>query len=80
MKQWYESKTVWFNIIAAILGVLPVIGAYIKVISPDAATITDATIVFLAGIGNVILRIYFTDTPIQSGVNNDAKNGTGTPK
>lgn len=55
---WFESKTVWFN------GVLTLIGT---------ATLLQGTFphyaplfVLIGGIGNLILRIWFTSTSIAA--------------
>ena len=66
MKPWYESKTVWFNLITMLLAIFPIVGAFVKVIEPSTAVIIDAVLAMVAGIGNVILRVWFTDVPIET--------------
>jgi hypothetical protein len=57
-KKWWASKTVWFNVITLILGVL---GAVLGVVSTQAWVIGLTAVIAL---GNGVLRIWFTDTPI----------------
>lgn len=66
MKPIYKSKMVWFNVIMLILGAAPIIAAQIKVIKPDWIPVVDGVVMMVTGIGNVILRVYFTDTPIDT--------------
>jgi uncharacterized membrane protein len=57
MKKWYQSKTMWVNIIAAILGIIPIIDNELL----TAIGVLDSTR-YLAVVGvvttilNVILR------------------------
>lgn len=58
MKSIFESKTVWFNVIMTIIGI---------VIAFQGIPALQAWSAFLAGIlavGNVILRVWFTTTAI----------------
>lgn len=64
-KKWYNSKTVWFNVVMTAIGVTTVAATMAKTLAPDAAIAIDAVAVGVAGIGNVILRVWFTDMPIQ---------------
>lgn len=57
-KQWWKSKTVWFNLITLVLGV---VGALLNLIETKAWVLVFTAVMAL---GNGILRIYFTDTPI----------------
>jgi antibiotic biosynthesis monooxygenase (ABM) superfamily enzyme len=65
MKPWYQSKLVWTGVLTTILGIAPLVATYVKLISPGAAMIADATVVLVSGIVTVILRVWFTDTAIQ---------------
>ena len=58
MKSWFQSKTVWFNLLtmAAAIFLLPQIT---HVISPDTALLAQ-------GIVNIILRVWFTSEPIDA--------------
>jgi hypothetical protein len=66
MKVWYKSKTLWFNVIVMLLGIIPIIGTFVKLVQPGAALIIDGALAMVAGIGNLILRVWFTDTPIAT--------------
>lgn len=58
MKKWYQSKTLWFNVITLILGLGSVL---VKIVpAPVGALITTVVI----PLGNIILRIWFTNVPI----------------
>ena len=57
MKKWHQSKTVWFNLImTAVLTAELVGGLY--------PSFGQASIL-LMGLGNLILRVWFTDTVIE---------------
>ena len=58
-KQWYESKTIWFNIIMTISGIAVVITPHI----PEKWT---AFTMSIQGIGNLVLRVWFTSATISS--------------
>jgi pilus assembly protein Flp/PilA len=60
-KQWYQSKIVWVNILATITAMLDAL----KIVNiPPEYLAAGATVVALA---NVVLRIWFTDAPIETG-------------
>jgi len=54
-KRWYASKTLWFNVITIMLGILQVV--------TDVYPIDPALLAMLMGIGNVLLR-FFTTTKL----------------
>jgi hypothetical protein len=58
MKTWWQSKTLWFNIVTLILGVL---GAVLGVVKTELWVIILTAVIAL---GNGVLRIWFTDTGI----------------
>ena len=58
---WYESKIVWLGIITTLLGALEVVRQYIAV-TPLSA---DSVILIVSGILAVILRVWFTSTPVK---------------
>jgi hypothetical protein len=58
MKLWYQSKTLWFNVISLVLGVL---GAIVGLLQTQVAVIVVTGFI---GLGNAVLRIWFTDSPI----------------
>ena len=57
-KPWYESKTVWFNIISIAVSLLGTASGMI----PDGPW--SMTIPLLIALGNGILRIWFTNSGI----------------
>jgi len=58
VKQWWKSKTVWFNVISLALGVL---GAVLGILRDQKAIIAVTAVIAL---GNGVLRIWFTDSAI----------------
>lgn len=68
-KPWQQSKTIWFNVIMTLLLIAPIVGAFVKILEPDQVALIDGILAVLAGVGNVILRVWFTDTPIQTAKN-----------
>jgi hypothetical protein len=66
MKKFYVSKTVWFNIIMTIVMAIPVIAAATKNLDPNMAVLVDSIAALVTGLGNIILRIWFTDTAIDT--------------
>lgn len=60
-KQWYESKTLWFNILTVIAAILAV---------PEITSLIPAEwlkyIVAVNALGNIILRIFSTSIPISN--------------
>lgn len=57
MKHWLNSKTVWFNIILTVIGIAVILDQYIPAQYAAISIITQ-------GIGNLVLRIWFTSQPI----------------
>lgn len=55
MKKWYTSKTVWFNVITGVVGATAL---FAGVINPQVLSV-------ITGVGNVIIRVFFTDAPID---------------
>lgn len=60
MKPWYQSKTIWFNFILTFLEIIAL--AQNMHIGGEHAAVY---LTFIHGIGNVILRIWFTDTKVS---------------
>jgi len=62
-KAWYESKTVWLNVITALLAVAPLFlpgGEFTDLLGEMAVRY----IALGVAVVNVILRVWFTDKPI----------------
>jgi hypothetical protein len=58
VKIWYKSVTLWFNLITLALGVLEL---------AQTVNLIPAQYVFLGtGIGNLILRLFFTKTNLET--------------
>jgi len=57
MKKVYMSKTVWFNVIVTAVLMAQLFGE----LYPDLAGATAG----IMGVGNLILRVWFTDTKIE---------------
>jgi len=66
MKPWYDSKTLWFNVVMTIVLAAPVIAAATEALSPERAVLIDAIAGLVTGLGNIFLRVWFTDTPIDT--------------
>lgn len=64
--KWYTSKIVWAGVVVTVLGILPIINLFVKVIDPTASIIIDATCAMIAGVLTVIWRIWFTNTTIST--------------
>lgn len=60
MKPWYQSKTIWFNIVMTFLDIIAVFET-----SPLVTAEMKASIVLAHSIGNVILRVWFSDTTLR---------------
>lgn len=60
-KPWYQSKTFWFNVVTFVLGVLA-LTEFVSVLPKTAAPY----IALANAVGNLILRLWFTDTPVTS--------------
>lgn len=61
MKSWYQSKTLWLNVITALVMILDLLSKQ-PFIPPQYVPI----VLFAVAMLNVILRVWFTDTGIAS--------------
>ena len=59
MKAWYESKTLWLNVITALIAVLTLLQD-----NPVIPPVAQPYILLVVGVLNVVLRVWFTDQPI----------------
>lgn len=64
MKSVFSSKTVWFNIVMTILDIATFSENLISFVPERNREVVKGAIVFIQGIGNIILRIWFTSQPI----------------
>jgi hypothetical protein len=64
MKSWYQSKTVWLNVVSAILLV-----AALFLPGGEFASMVSKQVVEYIGVGvaivNILLRVFFTSEPIS---------------
>lgn len=61
MKPWYASKTVWFNVITTAVALATELS--------NAGFPTESILKYYAAVitvGNIILRVFFTEKPIGS--------------
>lgn len=62
MKAWYQSKVVWVGVISTLLGVLQLFAEWY-----DKGDFSVSGVVALViGVLVIILRVWFTDTPIDT--------------
>lgn len=59
-KPFYFSKTVWLNVITTIIGALTLFPGKVP-------TEYEPYILLAVGILNVVLRVWFTDSPVTAG-------------
>jgi len=57
-KYWYQSKTVWFNVILTITEV----AAMMSETMPDGYKMG---LLAVQGVGNIVLRVWFTNSSID---------------
>lgn len=60
MKKWYESKTIWFNGLVTIIGIVSALQS-LEEFQAYAFIFTPILI-----IGNTVLRVWFTNSDIAS--------------
>jgi len=66
MKAWYSSKTLWFNVIMTLVMGIPVIASAYKAMSPEQAVLADAIAGLITGLGNIFIRVWFTEEKIEN--------------
>jgi len=60
-KEWYKSKTIWFNVVYVLLVIFNTVAAQVGYSSFEPSP----EVVSIAGvIANLILRFFFTEQPI----------------
>ena len=64
-KKFWESKIFWIGAIVTLLGIIPLVNQFLGVVAPETIVVADATGVLIAGVATVIMRIWFTDQPIE---------------
>jgi type III secretory pathway component EscS len=66
MKPFYASKTLWLAFFTFLSAIIPAVAAFVKVIDPNTAVIVDSVVLLVASIVGAIIRIFFTDTVIET--------------
>ena len=64
--KWWQSKVTWAGIVTTLLGILPVLAVFLKLIEPVWAITIDGALVMLTGVLTVIWRVWFTSQPISA--------------
>jgi hypothetical protein len=62
-KPFWASKTVWLNVVLTLIG----IATFLAVPKNDPTLSVASIAAAVAGALNVVLRVWFTDTPISAG-------------
>lgn len=62
-KAWFESKTVWLNILTALAGIIQLVIEFLNGVDFSV----NAIFLLLVGVVNIIIRIFFTKTEIERG-------------
>lgn len=65
-KPLLKSKVLWFNIFMTVLLSAPVIATAYKAMEPNQAVFVDSILGLITGLGNVVLRVWFTEMPIDT--------------
>lgn len=66
MKKWYNSKTIWLNLISLLIAITGLISEdLLKSFGITNATNYLIVIGFINGVGNVILRLFSTSQKIE---------------
>lgn len=80
-KPWFQSITIWVNVIAFVLVGLPLFDAYLT----DATWLSDETAreigrasALLVALLNVVLRLFFTKQPISGTPSTEGARRTRT--
>ena len=63
-KTFFASKLNWVGILTALGGIVPLVAVFLKVLLPDKGLIIDSAALMVVGIAVVILRTFYTNTPI----------------
>ncbi len=70
-KVWFKSKTIWFNIITAIVTGAPLLAPALPISAP--------VMVVINVVGNMILRTWFTDQKLAATQKKADESATLTP-
>jgi hypothetical protein len=56
VKPWYLSKTVWVGLLTLLVGVLPIVAEYLKILTPDQAAPIAAFVTMALGVLGIVIR------------------------
>lgn len=59
MKPWYQSKTIWANLVLFLIALIGIL------IDSDLLDAYDKILLLAAAALNLVLRYFFTDQPIE---------------
>ena len=59
-KRWFESKTVWLNILTALGAIVQLVIEFLN----GADLSVNAMFMLFVGVANIIIRIFFTKEPV----------------
>jgi len=63
-KQWYTSKTMWFNIATILVAVGSEMTPILGVLDPETADVVTPMVLVATAVGNIILRSV-TSKPVR---------------
>jgi hypothetical protein len=55
-KPWYLSKTVWVGLLTVLVGAMPFVAEFLKVITPDQAAPIAAFVTMALGVLGIVIR------------------------
>ena len=64
LKPWYLSKTIWMNFVLSLIGILTEVANYLS--TPSLIVTASGVIMVVVGGLGIVLRYFFTDTPIAT--------------
>jgi hypothetical protein len=64
--KWWQSKVTWAGIVTTLLGIVPLVAVFSRLLAPTAETIIDGAATLVAGILVVVWRVWFTNTVIAT--------------
>jgi len=65
VKKWYKSKTVWLNVASVVTTLTGAVAQILPSIQGLISLETYLIIGAVVGVGNIVLRTYFTSTALE---------------
>jgi hypothetical protein len=65
-KSFWSSKINWGGMVTVLLGIIPIIATFVKLIAPNSAIIVDGAATMVVGVLIVIWRTFYTNQPIAT--------------